>query len=89
MNVAQLKTRLNGFKDNAVVLIEDFTMREIHEVKSVNHDRMCEWIEQQMRDVCVLSINESRSSKLTAHQSGGRVGSSSSYHTHGGYSNLT
>ena len=60
MNVGQLKQRLNGFKDEAPVLMEDFMMREVHEVRSVNHDRMCEWIEQQKKDVCVLSINENR-----------------------------
>ena len=60
MNVGQLRQRLNGFKDESPVLMEDFTMREIHEVRSVNHDHMCEWIAQQMCDVCVLSIEETR-----------------------------
>lgn len=60
MNVGELKQRLNGWKDDAPVLMEDFMMREIHEVQSVEHDRMCEWIEQQMKDVCVLSINKIR-----------------------------
>jgi len=60
MNVGELKQRLNGFKDEAPVLMEDFTMREIHEMRSVSHDRMCEWIAQQMQDVCVLSINATR-----------------------------
>lgn len=64
MTVKELKQRLNGFKDDAVVLMEDFTMREIHEVRSINHDRMCEWIEQQRKDVCVLSINETRVKSL-------------------------
>jgi hypothetical protein len=60
MTVKELRQRLNGFSDDAPVLMEDFTMREIHEVKSVNHDKMCEWIQQQMRDVCVLSIRDNR-----------------------------
>jgi hypothetical protein len=60
MNVGQLKQLLNGWKDDAPVLMEDFTMREVHEVKSASHAQMCEWIEQQTRDVCVLSINERR-----------------------------
>lgn len=60
MTVAELRQRLNGFQDDAVVLMEDFTMSEVHEVQSANHDRMCEWIAQQMKDVCVLSINHER-----------------------------
>lgn len=63
MNVGELRLRLNGFKEEAPVLMEDFMMREIHEVRSVSHDRMCEWIEQQKKDVCVLSINEQRKAK--------------------------
>lgn len=65
MNVGELKQRLNGFKESAPVLMEDFVMWEIHEVKSVSHDRMCEWIKQQMLDVCVLSINEKRTHTAT------------------------
>lgn len=60
MTVGQLKAQLAGFKDDAPVLIEDFTMREIHEARSVTQDRMCEWIAQQMQEVCVISINENR-----------------------------
>jgi len=60
MTVGELKARLAGFKDDVPVLMEDFTMREIHEVQSVSEDRMCEWIAQQMREVCVLSINKNR-----------------------------
>lgn len=56
MTVKDLKQRLNGFKDECPVLMEDFTMREVHEVHSVNPDRMCEWIAQQMQPVCVISI---------------------------------
>lgn len=60
MNVGELKARLEGFKDDAPVLLEDITMCEVHELRSVSNDRMCEWIAQQMKDVCVLSIKENR-----------------------------
>ncbi len=66
MNVGQLRQRLSEFKDEAPVLMEDFTMREIHEVRSVSHDRMCEWIEQQTKNVCVFSINENRNPEPNA-----------------------
>lgn len=60
MNVGELKQRLAGFKDECPVLLEDITMREIHELRTVAADRMCEWIQQQMKDVCVLTIKEKR-----------------------------
>lgn len=60
MTVGELKAKLAGFKDDAPVLMEDFTMREIHEVRSVSGDRMCEWVAQQMRDVCVISTKDDR-----------------------------
>ena len=60
MTVKELKQRLNSFAEDVPVLMEDITMREVHEVRSVSHDKMCEWIEQQRKNVCVLSINEKR-----------------------------
>lgn len=61
MSVKELKQRLNGFDDESPVLLEDITMCEVHELRSVSHDRMCEWIEQQKKPVCVLSIKDTRS----------------------------
>lgn len=58
MNVGELKRLLNGWKDDAPVVIEDCTMMEVHELRTVRHELMVEWIEQQKKDVCLLSINE-------------------------------
>lgn len=54
MTVSQLKQRLNGWPDNAPVLVMN-NGYECNELRQVEHDRRCEWVEQQMKDVCVLS----------------------------------
>lgn len=60
MNVGELKQRLNGFKDESPVLIVEQVMGEVHELRTVEHDSMVEWIEQQRKHVCVLATGPKR-----------------------------